>query len=875
MTPAGPSRELAPPWLEHPATRAWSVVVGQIDAVMAERGVDARRTVVLVPYAQLMEAGRRAWARTHPTGFAPRFESTRNWASALQPFAPGPGDLGTDMARDSLVAAALVDRVAVTGVDATLRAALVSRLVESARQLAPLAAAVPPAQRLGWADPLREVLVPGQQALRWEGMLASLSLTWASTSSYPTDVLWGDAAAPGAEADLLVLLRGFQQDPLAEALAERWAQRSLVLPFQGSFETASTARAHVCGDAEDEAQRAAACVMAQINAGRAPVALVANDRLLTRRVSAMLHGVGIPVRDETGWKLSTTHAAAVLMSLLRAADARASMDEVLDFLKQSRHWPEAVVESLEQIAREAGVSRWRAALGHPRLLTALPAGLAELLKGLNGPRPLASWLGDLSAGLRLVGEWDRLAGDPAGQQMLRVLRLGEGAAIELAGLAAAFQAPGARSRGGARLSLATFTAWVREVLEGASFAPRSEGEAAVVVLPMAQLLGRAFAATVVPGCDETHLDPSPEPPGNWTAAQRAALGLPLREHLSQAAFASWQATLSLPELDLLWRTQDRGDSVLPSAWVQSLPTSPAADPRLQRVLTEHVPPRPTPSASDVLPESLSASAYQDLRDCPYRFFAMRQLRLVEAPELEAEPDQRDMGNWLHAVLRAFHEQRGDARPGRDADRAWLDRLADEIAAAMGLATDEGGAGFLPYQAVWPALRDGYLDWLAEFESRGDRPGPRFVGAEVELRATAGPWALFGKLDRVDQQDSPEGPIPFVIDYKTEARDKTHARVKQPLEDTQLAFYAALLPDENLRAAYLSITDKRGDSAKDAPTRLIEQPEVLKARDALLEGLVRDLARVSAGSPMPALGEGRVCEHCAARGLCRKDFWEAG
>ena len=227
------------------------------------------------------------------------------------------------------------------------------------------------------------------------------------------------------------------------------------------------------------------------------------------------------------------------------------------------------------------------------------------------------------------------------------------------------------------------------------------------------------------------------------------------------------------------------------------------------------------------------------------------------------------------MLRAFHEQRGDARPGRDADRAWLDRLAGEVAAAMGLATDEGGAGFLPYQAVWPALRDGYLDWLAEFESRADRPGPRFVGAEVELRASAGPWALFGKLDRVDQQDSPEGPIPFVIDYKTEARDKTHARVKQPLEDTQLAFYAALLPDENLRAAYLSITDKRGDSAKDAPTRLIEQPEVLKARDALLEGLVRDLARVSAGSPMPALGEGRVCEHCAARGLCRKDFWEAG
>ena len=26
------------------------------------------------------------------------------------------------------------------------------------------------------------------------------------------------------------------------------------------------------------------------------------------------------------------------------------------------------------------------------------------------------------------------------------------------------------------------------------------------------------------------------------------------------------------------------------------------------------------------------------------------------------------------------------------------------------------------------------------------------------------------------------------------------------------------------------------------------------------------------APLPALGEGSVCEWCAARGLCRKDFW---
>lgn len=849
---------------------AWERLVGEIDEVLRARALSPDRLVVLVPYAQLIDAGRRAWARVHPTGFSPRFESSQNWATSLQPFAPGPGDICMDMARDSLMAAALIDRVAPARADAALRSVMVSRLVEAARQLAPLAAARPPTQRLAWAEPLRTALTAGPQALQWEGLLASLALTWASTSAYATDVLWSSSAQPGSAADFLVVLQGFQADPLAAALVSHWGSNALSVPFELTPRDVG-ARQHACGDAEDEAQRAAACVIEHVNAGRAPVALVANDRLLTRRVSAMLHGAGVSVRDETGWKLSTTHAAARMMSLLRAAQPQASMDDVLDLLKQVPAWPDAHVLHLEQLARELGVSRWRSALQHERLAPVLPTGLEPLLQGLQPARALTQWLQDIGGALQVCGLLPALQNDPAGQQLLQSLRLGEGAAMELAGVA---DAMGGAARTGSKLSLSALTAWVRDVLEGASFMPRSAADPQVVVLPMAQLLGRAFAAAVVPGCDEAHLSPSPEPSGEWTAAQREVLGLPSREALAQAAAGAWQATLALPELDLLWRTQDRGEAVLPSAWIQALPNAAQrnADPRGQRALEAMALPRPSPSASDVLPESLSASAYQDLRDCPYRFFALRQLRLVEAAELEAEPDQRDMGNWLHAVLRAFHEQREDQRPGRQADCAHLDRLADEAAAAMGLNAGEGGAGFLPYQAVWPALREGYLDWLGGFEASDARPGPRFVQAEAALTSHAGDWKLYGKLDRIDVQQSPEGPIPFVIDYKTESRSKTNDRVKEPLEDTQLAFYAALLPDDNLRAAYLSITDKRGEGGKDTPTWLVEQTDVLMARDHLREGLAHDMARVAAGQPMPALGEGRVCDFCAARGLCRKDFW---
>lgn len=858
------------------APDGWQAVVRRIEAALASGGGSPDRWLVLLPYAQLIDPARRAWAASHPTGFAPRFETTRNWAAGLAPWWPAPTDLSGDMARDSLVAEALVDRMARGQRDPALRAELVSRLVDAARQLVPLAAAVPPGQRAAWAERQRAAMTPGPQ---WEALVASLALAWVGSAGFATDVLWSDRAAPGHAADRLWLLQGFQDDPLGQALAAHWVGRSEVFSLAELLGVSESTHdgalcLQACTDPEDEARRAAATVIARVNEGRVPLALVANDRLLVRRISAMLHAVGVPLRDDTGWKLSTTQAAARLMSLLRAADPRARTDDVLDLLKQGGIWPAGGVEALEQLAREHGLSSWRAVLRHAALAPLVPEGLTAMLESLQAARPLERWLDDLRSALEACGLWSTLCNDPAGQQVLQVLRLNEGASSELRQVGQAL-ADGARTA--PRMGLAAFSAWVRSVLESVSFLPRSDAEAPVTILPMAQLLGRGFAAVVMPGCDEVTLDPSPELPGPWTAAQRVALGLPTREQLSAAAQGAWTAALCAPSVDVLWCCQKDGEPLSPSPWVLALPdgesvAASAGSHDLRRRLDPAPVPPPQPSAPALVPARLSASAYQDLRDCPYRFFALRQLRVSDASELEAEPDQRDLGNWLHAVLKVFHEERGDQRPGREADAQRLDQIGDEVAAAMGLQGDATEAGFLPYQAVWPALREGYLDWLAGHEAQPGRPGPVFERAEAELAAELPPWRLWGKLDRIDRQDSPEGRLPLVIDYKTESRQKTEDRVRHPFEDTQLAFYAALLPDENLRAAYLSITDGRSASGKKGATHLIEQPFVLQARERLREGLVADLSRVAAGHPMPALGEGRVCEHCDARGLCRKDFW---
>ncbi|KAB7572805.1 PD-(D/E)XK nuclease family protein [Verminephrobacter sp. Larva24] len=110
-----------------------------------------------------------------------------------------------------------------------------------------------------------------------------------------------------------------------------------------------------------------------------------------------------------------------------------------------------------------------------------------------------------------------------------------------------------------------------------------------------------------------------------------------------------------------------------------------------------------------------------------------------------------------------------------------------------------------------------------------------------------------------------GGATLVIDYKTENDSVTRQRISAGTEDTQLAFYAALLGQDSVRAAYVNVGER-------GQTQLHEPQALLPLRDRLLAGIRHDLGRIAAGAALPALGEGQVCEYCAARGLCRKDFW---
>ena len=834
-----------------PQAEPWRTLLAEVHRQLRELAAHPARSVVLLPFAQLLPLAARLWAQAYPDGFAPRFETTRSWAGRVGVFEPAPNDLSFDRGRDLLTAAALLQGA---GLGAQ-RALLAAPLVQQATQLAQVAASLPPALRPDWAERARDALPPaGDGPLGLEGALARIAVAWAGNSDYATDVLFEPHAARALDA--LFIIQGLQPDALSATLAEHCVETAVVLTPPTDAWRGHIAL-HACADGEDEAERAAACVLGHVQAGRVPVALVATDRVLQRRVQALLAARGVragdALRDETGWRLSTTHAAAQLMAALRGCAPLASSDDVLDWAKLAPAFDAQALARLEQRLRRDAVRGWaqaaRLTQGEP-----LTAHIEALRAPLAGARPVCDWLADTRALLQGCGLWPLLGADAAGQAVIAALGLHDDALADWRDWPAAQR----------RVGLAEYTRWVADALEGASFSPPHAGVAQVVVLPLAQLLGRAFAALVLPGADEQRLSAAPEPPGPWSAAQRLALYLPTREDLRQAQAAAWALALSVPQVDLLWRCgDDSGEPLQASPLLQALMLddarlAPAADPRPRRRVTAAPTARPAPGGAALPVQPLSASSYEMLRACPYRFFALRQLGLQEDGELDVELDKRDWGNWLHATLRAFHEALQGA-PQADR-RALIDAAAEHTTEALGL--DQATGEFMPFAAAWPALRDAYLGWLRDHEAGG----ARFEAAEQPMQRVCGTLQLTGRIDRIDRLAD---GTRLLIDYKTEALKTSSQRVQAGSEETQLPFYALLSGADAPRAAYLNLAER------ESQPHLLELPELPELAARLYDGMAHDVARIAAGAALPALGEGRVCDWCAARGLCRRDFWGAG
>jgi ATP-dependent helicase/nuclease subunit B len=842
----------------------WDAVVAQTHAWADAAKIELRDAVLLLSISHHLPLARLAWARTG--GWMPRIETVQSLARSL-PCTAGEdiaaGQISFDVAIDRLQAARML-RAQTWAHAADPRAfdLAAASLVDTAHALARAAACVEPSLRAAQWEHARALFAQSASNLgQRERLLCRVAVEWAAACADPsTDRLF--ALHPSA----WICVQAGGADALVQRLMAAAKAPALCIDADAPLATAPLVGHHrtaVCDHFEDEAQRTAAAVIASLNQGRSPVALIAQDRALIRRTRALLDRQAIPVRDETGWKLSTTRAAASLHSLLACAAHDASADACLDCLKTTDANASAV-DALERAWRRFGVKQARQGD-----LDALTSEAQEVLRQAlqavdplteRSQRTLAVWLDVLRLALRQIGLWAGMQADEAGRQVLDRL----GLTSEGGPTAFAFQTEA--------LPLQAFTDWVDATLESASFIPASQTDAPVIITPLSQALLRPFAAVIFPGADSKHLGAVPTTLGLLSEAEALALGVPTREEKRQALGLAFAQLCQQPEVTFLRRVDDGGDpltvSPLLAQWTLKAARagvffSPAED---ARSLVDHPAapvPRPSPQAPGLLPPRLSASACEALRACPYRFFALRMLKLNAVDELDTELEKRDYGTWLHAVLHRFHLSRSE--PALPEDEAYA---LHQAAALQTEASALDEAEFLPYRASFARFVPRYVAWLHE----RDGDGARWLDGERKLGTQPPAWKdikMEGVIDRVDSQAGQEGPLTQLIDYKTGQAAALRAAVKQG-EDTQLPYYAALMAAQGeaageIAAAYWFL---------DESDRIIELnlPDVQASAELLVQGVGNELQRIREGAPLPALGEGRSCDFCDARGLCRKDYW---
>ncbi|MGA8147188.1 MAG: PD-(D/E)XK nuclease family protein [Gallionellaceae bacterium] len=616
---------------------------------------------------------------------------------------------------------------------------------------------------------------------------------------------------------------------------------------------------------EEEARAAAMQVRLWLNAGKRDIAIVAQDRLVARRVRALLERAQILVADETGWTFATLSVSTVLMRWLDALQSDFYHHDLLDLLKspfifadQPAAERKAAVYQLEQLLRKqgvvAGLEQFAVLAGNEAVLQQPLARLrqaASLLK-LNKSLSIADWLAALQQSLSVLGIDTGLRQDDAGVLLLNALQDWQ---RELEGDHNLFR-------------FAEWRRWLAQQLDTKNFID-TRIDSPVRLTHLAATRWRAFDAVLLLGCDAEHLPGVPDS-GRWfNDAVRGSLNLPTRSMHAARQRDDLLALLLLSDSVLVtWQKDRDGEAMLLSPYLELLRDLHAlayaddlAECELRYYLAteaartldlaQATPPAPG-VATEMVPDSVSVSAYNSLVACPYQFYARHILRLNELDEVQEGIEKRDYGERVHDILRHFHERYPYAS----------DHPITELAAALRLISGQVFADLLEQDFTarawlerWFAALPAYLEWQAKSEAQGWRYREAESSFDLELDGVR----LRGRIDRLDVNEQQKR----VLDYKMQGDQQLRDKLREPGEDVQLASYA--YAHNANEAAFISI-----ESGK---VKAVEpKHDVAQLAQLNVARLVQVMGRVRGGAGLPANGIEQACRYCEMRGVCRKGDW---
>ena len=726
-----------------------------------------------------------------------------------------------------------------------------------------------------------------------------------ATLDWQSVALWPEALAGESSAGELIELNAEQEQQLDNnILAARYQDWRLI-----------SARRF-----EELAWAATKSIESYLIAGKTNIALVAQDRLAARRVRALLARLGpaLNIRDETGWKIDTTRAAAAINSwleLIRAPKEGPTASALLEFLQNPflnipaciEKPPEVCIGLLAQledilIASQAK-SGWETfymaierANDYASAHEATPnEALLKLLQFIRERHYAWQGLdlncsnayGLLQQNLQDTGMAPALEKDAAGKQLLEVIKTFDLRSSNYQNVA---------------MRLPEWISLIKSVLEEASYEEAGkEAQANLSILPLSSTRLRQFDAVVVVGCDEQQLPAFSEPPLFFSDALNRLLKTSTinAQYIQQARDFS-QLLVSCPSVDLLWQSKSKsGEPLRPSAWIQRLQTQlphwkaiiakPDSYVGKARPLQKAV---ATPDQNLPLPLSMSPSAYKALRDCPYKYYVRSLLGLREAKVFEDGFDASLAGQSLHALLRNFYqslkteEQKSGSSTTQNtqARRLWMERELSAISEKEFKRLIEGDGRVLGTLRDWQKQIPSFVDWQLQREAQGWRYQNaelkvgfdlHFVDFDGENRVIR----IEGRADRFDVnvQDEQQAEV---IDYKNQSMTKIKKRAEHVLDDPQLLIYARAA-NENPASAHLQNHQiKRAqwvslkvDLKRDK--KLLRSLEVESVPDLMPEfdqQMTQDMQNLWSRKEMTAFAPDGVCKYCEARGICRKGMW---
>lgn len=672
---------------------------------------------------------------------------------------------------------------------------------------------------------------------------------------------------------------------------------------------------------EDIAWAGVARIEEHFSQGRRHIALIAQDRLVARRMRALLSrlGEGVSVRDSTGWKLSTTQAAAAIHSwieLIRQPNGP-SLINLLGFLKNPLiHYEELFKHLFEEseLATETSLAddwlweleqlfiREEVGTGWQAIMNCFEKSLFDgtslqqsyglqfrLLNYLRqksqqwhrGVRLSHDWSTLLRQDLKTLGMLEDIKSDEALQQLLESLNhLDDLKATSL-------------SLNG---WLSLFELW----LEQTSYIETPKpGQLIVSIFPLSGIRLRTFDAVVMVGCDDRQLPSFSDPGLFFSNAFVRSLGMKgMEEEYIQQSRDLSQLLISHQYVDLFWQEFADADAQnRPASWLVRLMSS-SQDSLVSPISLPYKNAQAKPvfqskvswdSKMYPLPGLISPSAYKILRDCPYRFYVSKLLGLRQPKVLERDSDFSLIGQLLHRILKIFHQklktqdaQKGDGdQQWSDQDRKiWMEKNLSSISQNIFGPYILGNGRFMADNFAWKKQIPSWIDWQLHREKEGwhFHNGECKVG--FDLRLSQGEVIrIEGYPDRLDLHEESGFSV---IDYKYQIVQSIKGKAIHIDDDPQLLIYAKavdhdpIVEDQSIREiAWVSLKVKDIEKLNNKDAK-IERHFPLENYEEKIQGLIpnlaRDLGAVWSGKEMYAYAPDSVCQYCDARGICRKGMW---